>query len=98
MTIEEYIGMAPLPAFLMKEKLDQYKRNPDIANEFEIWINERRYIEGDSAVCILGYTAKKISELSSILDGESAFEYLIGLREAPEQTVKRLKQGFFIRL
>ena len=42
-------------------------------------------------------TAKSLSELSKYTDGEAAFMLLIELRETPEKTLRRIKNGFKIK-
>lgn len=94
--IESYYKEANIMPLLMKQKLDKFQRNKDIASEFEYWITNKKYLENN---CVLeqGYTAKKIAEISSLLDGEAAFLLLIELREEPEKGLKRIRSGFKLK-
>lgn len=81
-----------IPA-LMQQKLNRFNENPDIKEEFEYWIKEKKYKESD-AVSLQGYTAKKLSELSPYMQGEGAFVVLMELRDNPDKALKRIKEGF----
>ena len=90
--IESFYTDNNTPSFLLKQKLDQFERNKDIAAEFEYWIEHKRYIENG---CIVkGYSASKLAELTEYLDGEGAFVMLIELREDPKKALKRISEGF----
>lgn len=82
-----------LPEVLLKQKLNKFERNKDIADEFENWILSKKFKDED-AVTVEGYTAKSLSELSKYLDGDGAFMLLIELREEPEKAKKRIDRGF----
>jgi hypothetical protein len=73
-------------------KLDKH---PDILEEFTKWVQTRQYpVRG--AICVEGYTAQKLSE-STHLHPVGAYNYLIYLREKPEEALNRLKQGLPIK-
>ena len=93
--IEEYLGQAHLPEFVVKMKTDSYKKHIDIAKELEYWIENRTYMQ-ERCVEIEGYTAEKLSKLSELLDGEGAFALSIELRENPEKALKKISRGFHI--
>lgn len=94
--IEKYLEQAHLSEAMLKMKVDSYKKHPDIAREFEYWIEHRKYLP-ERCVEIEGYTAKKLSELSEFLDGEGAFALLIELRETPKKAIKKISRGFHIK-
>lgn len=94
--IREYLEKSKLPEMLLKRKVELYKKNPDIAEEFEYWIQTGTYRDL-SAVSVENYTAKALSELSEFLDGEGAFHLLIQLRENPENALQKIQNGFVIR-
>ncbi len=82
-----------IPGVLLKKKLDAFERNPDIAEEFEYWIQHREYIDA-GAITIEGYTAKRLSGQSEYLAGEGAFVMLVELRENPERALNQIQKGF----
>ena len=91
--IEKYYHDANLKGALLKQKLQKFERNPDIASEFEYWIQNKKYTEKEP-IEIEGYTAKALAELSEYLCGEGSFLVLIELREKPEKALKRIAGGF----
>ena len=93
--IRAYYKKTNLMDLLIEKKIDIFKKHPDIAKEFEYWIINNSYIT-ENAVNVQNYTAEKLSKLSEFLDGESAFMYLINLREEPEKTLERIKEGFYM--
>ncbi|MBR6967809.1 MAG: hypothetical protein IKH78_04665 [Ruminococcus sp.] len=90
--IEEYYKKNNIPLPLLKSKLLKFEKHPDIATEFEYWITNSNYYTED-AVCVEGYTAKKLSEESPYLNGEGAFMMLIELREAPNKALQIISKG-----
>lgn len=90
--IETYYRQAPINAFLLKQKMEKFSRNPDIKREFAYWIENKTFAE--DAIVVEGYTAEKLASLSEYLMGEGAFLLLIELRECPEKAIKRIKKGF----
>lgn len=91
--IEEYYKLANIKPFLLKQKMEKFEKHSDIATEFEYWIKNKRYTESNG-VSVEGYTAKSISELSKLLNGESVFMLLIELRENPAKALGRIEKGF----
>ena len=80
---------------LLKQKLSKLQRNEDIQKECEYWIQHKEYMR--NGISIEGYTAQKLSELSTYIDGEAAFMLLIELREVPEKALRRIHGGFKIK-
>lgn len=66
-----------------------FKRNPDIAEEFEYCIDNKSF--RSRGVVEQGYNASEFAELSEYLNGEGVFCLLIELRESPEKGLKRIK-------
>lgn len=85
-----------IPKPILEQKLKDFDKHKDIAEEFEIWIKERAYRE-DTAVTVEGYTAKQLADLSKYLDGDGAFMLLIELRENPRRAHERIVDGFKIK-
>ncbi len=94
--IEEYYKSANIIPFLLNRKMDKFKKHPDVAAEFEYWIENKKYKSTD-CISIKGYTAQKIAEISNLLDGEGAFVLLIELKENPTKALERIKNGFKIK-
>ena len=92
--IEQYYKDAHIMPLLLKKKMAAFERHPDIAGEFEYWIANNQYCEG---VCVEGYTAKAIAELSPFMDGEGAFMLLIELSENPDKAKQRIAAGFKLK-
>ena len=92
--IEQYYKDAHIMPLLLKKKMAAFEKHPDIAGEFEYWIANNQYCEG---VCVEGYTAKAIAELSPFLDGEGAFMLLIELSENPDKAKQRIAAGFKLK-
>ena len=86
------LGLMPL---LAKRKLEDYKRNPDIANEFIYWIESKNYLV-DMCIDIEGFTAHDIAARFPQLDADSVFSLMIELREKPDLAKKRISAGFEI--
>ena len=91
--IKKYYEENSIPASVLEQRMKAFARHDDISAEFENWIVNGVYKE-DSAICVEGYTAKALSELSQLLNGEGAFQMLIELRENPRRAQKRLAEGF----
>ena len=94
--IRSYYEKAGIPAIMINKKLVSFEKNPDIAKEFEHWIQTKEYTIED-CVTVEDYTAEKISKLSEFMDGEGAFSLLIQLRENPKKALKRIRDGFVLR-
>ena len=94
--VRSYYEKAGIPIVMINKKLASFEKNPDIAKEFEHWIQTKEYII-EECVTVENYTAEKISKLSEFMDGERAFSLLIQLRENPQKALKRIKDGFVMR-
>ena len=88
---EFYKNAGTLPALLAR-KTACFERNPDIAQEFEYWITNKRFKSG--GIEEQGYSAEKLASISEYLNGEGAFALLVELRENPDRALKRIKGGF----
>lgn len=91
--IKEYYEKAHTMPFLIEQKMMRFANHPDIRDEFEYWILKKKY-KTIEAVDVLGYTAKKLSEISPYLNGEGAFILLMELRDNPDKAKKRIAHGF----
>lgn len=93
--IEDYYKQADTLPFLLERKMSRLRENPDIMEEFANWIQHREYRQ--DGVSVEGYTARDLAELSPYTDGEPAFMLLLDLREAPERTLRKIREGFKIK-
>ena len=93
--IEEYYSQVKTIPLLMQQKIEKLQRNRDICDEFESWIENKKY-KADGLV-INGYSAEALANLSRFLDGEGAFMLLIELRENPEKAKKQIQTGFKLK-
>ena len=75
---------------LMSDKIKKYD---DIYNEFLYWLKNRSY-DMPSPLIINGYTAKQISRLNPSFSGIGVYNFLITLREKPEQAKQYIESGF----
>ena len=91
---EFYRNVGTLPVLLAR-KTACFERNPDIAQEFEYWIKNRRFKSG--GIEEHGYTAEKLASISEYLNGEGAFALLAELRENPEKAIRRIESGFILK-
>ncbi len=91
--IQKYYEDNKVPGMLLKKKMERFENNPDIASEFEYWIENKEY-KTDGELSVEGYTAKSLSEVSQYLEGEGAFMMLIELRENPERALNQIAKGF----
>lgn len=76
---------------MLREKVMKYD---DIAEEFNRWLETRVYEDG---VGIGVYTARKIHEMTSRLDGIGVFNFLVTLRDDPEEAKRFIDEGFVVK-
>lgn len=91
--IKTYLESEGLSSGAVQRRLAEFERNPDIAAEFEEWIQNGagEYVNG---VVIEGYTAKQIKELAQFMNGIGVYNFLVTLRENPEVAKKYIAEGF----
>jgi hypothetical protein len=70
-----------------------FERHDDIRDELENWIDRQDY-EQDSPLMIEGYTAEMISKLAPFMDGVGVYNFLVTLRERPENGKRIISEGF----
>ena len=78
---------------IAKNNIIKFQRHPDIMDEFVDWIKNRTFPE--NAISVEGYTAELLNE-TTFLSVVGSYNYLISLREEPEESLKRLREGFVI--
>ena len=69
------------------------ERHSDIRAELEDWIEKREYPK-DSPLTVEGYTAEMISKLAAFMDGVGVYNFLVTLRERPDNAKKMIAEGF----
>ena len=70
-----------------------FERHADIRAELEKWIELQEYPK-DNPLTIEGYTAEMISKLAPFMDGVGAYNFLVTLRERPENGKRIIAEGF----
>ena len=70
-----------------------FERHDDIREELEKWIDRREYPQ-ENQVTTCGYTADAISKLAPFMDGVGVYNFLITLRERPENGKRIIAEGF----
>lgn len=94
--IEEYYNESKLPKEIIPRVLSGFERNPDIAEEFEYYL-EHKAFKKNNPVTIEGYTAEKLSEMSVYMKGGSLFNFMVQLREQPKTAQAIIKSGFKVK-
>ena len=70
-----------------------FERHDDIRAELEKWIEQRQYPQ-DNPIAVEGYTAEAISKLATFMDGVGVYNFLITLRERPDNGKRIIAEGF----
>ena len=70
-----------------------FERHDDIRAELERWIERREYPQ-DNPLAVEGYTAEMISKLAPFMDGVGAYNFLVTLRERPDNGKRIIAEGF----
>ena len=80
----------PEVAFRIASKFENHN---DIRSELESWI-ERKAFEQNNPLSIAGYTAGAISTLAPFMDGVGVYNFMVTLRERPDNAKKIIAEGF----
>ena len=70
-----------------------FEKHDDIRAELERWIQSREYPQGNSLI-IEDYTAETISKLASFMDGIGVYNFMVTLRERPDNAKRIIAEGF----
>jgi hypothetical protein len=70
-----------------------FEKHDDIRAELEKWIELRDYRQ-DNPLTIEGYTAEMISKLAPFMDGVGVYNFLVTLRERPDNGKRIIAEGF----
>ena len=71
----------------------QIEQHNDIRAELEMWIEQQSYTK-DNPLVIEGYTAEMISKLAPFMDGVGVYNFMITLRERPDNAKRIISEGF----
>lgn len=69
------------------------ERHDDIRAELEKWIEKQEYPQ-DNPLTIEGYTAETISKLAAFMDGVGVYNFMVTLRERPDNAKRIIAEGF----
>ena len=69
------------------------ERHDDIRAELEAWIEKQEYPE-NNPLTIEGYTAENVSNLAPFMDGVGVYNFMVTLRERPDNAKRIIAEGF----
>jgi len=69
------------------------EKHSDICTELEYWI-ERQAFPQDDPLTIEGYSAEAIAKLAPFMDGVGVYNFMVTLRERPDNARKIIAAGF----
>jgi hypothetical protein len=70
-----------------------FGKHDDIRIELEQWIDTKEY-PNDNCLAIEGCTAKMIFELAPFLNGVGVYNFMVTLRERPDNAKRIISEGF----
>jgi hypothetical protein len=70
-----------------------FEKHDDIRVELEQWIEQQEYTQ-DNPLTIEGYTAEMISKLAPFMDGVGVYNFMVTLRERPDNGKRIIAEGF----
>ena len=73
--------------------VSSFEKHDDIRSELERWIEKQEYPQ-NNVLTIDGYTAEMISKLAPFMDGVGVYNFMVTLRERPENAKKIIADGF----
>ncbi|MCL2063378.1 MAG: hypothetical protein FWG98_03265 [Candidatus Cloacimonetes bacterium] len=79
---------------LVAEKIaSSFAKHDDIRFELESWI-ENKIFPTENMISIEGYSAEMIYKLAPFMDGVGVYNFLVTLRERPENAKRIIAEGF----
>ena len=69
------------------------EKHNDIRAELEKWIETQEYTQ-DNPLIIEGYSAEMISKLAPFMDGVGVYNFMVTLRERPDNAKRIITEGF----
>jgi len=70
-----------------------FEKHGDIRAELEKWIERREYPQ-ENPLTIEEYTAGMISKLAPFMDGVGVYNFMVTLRERPDNGKRIIAEGF----
>jgi hypothetical protein len=70
-----------------------FEKHDDIRAELERWIEKQKYPK-DNSLTVEGYTAEMISKLAPFMDGVGVYNFMVTLRERPDNAKRIIAEGF----
>jgi len=70
-----------------------FEGHDDIRIELENWIDQQKYPQ-NNPLTIEGYTAETISKLAAFMDGVGVYNFMVTLRERPDNGKRIIAEGF----
>jgi hypothetical protein len=70
-----------------------FEKHDDIHAELEKWIEQKEYPQ-ENSLAIEGYSAEMISKLAPFMDGVGVYNFMVTLRERPENGKRIIAEGF----
>ena len=70
-----------------------FEKHADIRAELEAWIDTQKYPQ-NNPLMVEGFTAEAISRLAPFMDGVGVYNFLVSLRERPENAKRIIAEGF----
>lgn len=95
--IKQYLvqerGYQEVPAELLFQKITRYD---DIKAEFLKWLESRDF-NFEVPVVVEGYSALAVADLAPQMDGLGVYNFLVDLRDQPEQARAVIAEGFVVK-
>jgi len=73
--------------------MEPLERHGDIRAELEQWIEKQEYPQ-DNPLTVEGYTAEAIAKLAPFMDGVGVYNFMVSLRERPDNAKRIIAEGF----
>ena len=70
-----------------------FEKHNDIRAELEVWIDQQKFTQ-NNPLKIEGYTAEMISKLAPFMDGVGVYNFMVTLRERPDNGKRIIAEGF----
>ena len=70
-----------------------FERHVDIRAELEKWLEREEYPQ-ENPLMVEGYTAEMIAKLAPFMDGVGVYNFMVTLRERPENGKRIIAEGF----
>jgi hypothetical protein len=93
-TIKNYlINVRKQKPEVVAKILQPLEKHADIRAELELWVEMQKYPQPNPLI-IEGYTAEAISKLAPFMDGVGVYNFMVTLRERPDNAKRIIAEGF----